>query len=71
MKKNGFKIVKGKYFDIFGIIPWFIVFKLFIRTLIGNQVSIYDKFLIPIIKLIEKIIPIPIGKNILIVGKKE
>ncbi len=70
LKKNDFKIVKGKYFDIFGIIPWLIVFKLLKRTLIGNQVSMYDKLLIPVIRLIENFIPIPFGKNILIVGKK-
>jgi len=67
----GFEIVKSNYFDIAGIIPWWILFRLFkSQSIKANQVSVYDKVVVPIMRRIEKTIPIPIGKNILMVGKK-
>jgi SAM-dependent methyltransferase len=67
----GFEIVKSNYFDIAGIIPWWILFCLFkSQSIKANQVSVYDKVVVPIMRRIEKTIPIPIGKNIVMVGKK-
>jgi hypothetical protein len=67
----GFKIVKSRYFDIVGVLPWWILFCLFKNKEVkAGQVSVYDKVVIPIMRRIENKIPLPIGKNILIVGKK-
>jgi SAM-dependent methyltransferase len=65
----GFEIVKSSYFDIAGIIPWWILFCLFkSKSIKANQVSVYDKVVVPIMQRIK--IPLPIGKNILLVGKR-
>jgi len=65
----GFEIVKSNYFDIAGIIPWWILFCLFkSKSIKANQVSVYDKVVVPIMRRIK--IPLPIGKNILLVGKR-
>ncbi len=67
----GFEIVKSSYFDVAGIIPWWILFCLFKNQSIkANQVSVYDKGVVPIMRRIEQKIPLLIGKNILLVGKK-
>lgn len=71
LKEIGFKIVKSRYFDIAGIVSWWLLFcVLKSQTLKSNQVYMYDKLVIPMMRRIENKIPLPLGKNILIVGQK-
>jgi hypothetical protein len=70
LEKSGFKIEKVKYFDIIGIIPWFIMFKLFKKKIDRGNVGLYDKYIVQISRIIESLIPPPIGKNLIIVGRK-
>ena len=65
------QILKAKYFDVAGIIPWYINFVLLKNSIGGSSVSIYDKIVIPPMRLVEKLISPPIGKNILLVAKKD
>ena len=65
----GFTLIKAQYFDLAGIIPWYINFVL-LRNSIGSGVSLYDKLVVPTMRLIERMIPPPIGKNVLLIGKK-
>ncbi len=66
----GFLIIKIKYFDIVGIIPWYISFVLLKKSITGGSVSLYDKLVVPMMRIIEKAITPPIGKNLLLIGKK-
>ena len=68
--RAGFDIVKVKYFDVAGIIPWYIAFVLLKKSLLGRNVSLYDKLVVPVMRKIEGIITPPIGKNLLLVGRK-
>ena len=68
---NGFEVVTVKHIDMLGILPWYINFVLMKRMLDQNTTKIYDRFVIPIIRIIDKIAPSPIGKNLLIVAKKK
>ncbi len=70
-KDAGFKIEKAKYFDLVGIIPWFIAFRVFKGSISGSSVSLYDKLVIPVMRKIESKITPPIGKNLLLIAKKE
>jgi SAM-dependent methyltransferase len=66
----GFILVKAQYFDLAGIIPWYINF-VWLRNSIGSgSVSLYDKLAVPTMRLIESVVPPPIGKNVLLIGKK-
>lgn len=67
---NGFQIEKIKYFDIVGIIPWYIAFVLFGATTTKSNVSLYDRLVVPIMRPIELAINPFIGKNLLLVAKK-
>lgn len=70
-KKAGLKIIMSKYFDLSGIIPWWIKYKLLRSdSLESGAVTLYDKIAIPFISRFEKFIPAPIGKNILLVAEK-
>jgi len=66
----GFHIKELKYFDIFGIIPWYLAFVLLKQKAKPSNVSIYDKIVVPIGRKLEQFIPPPIGKNLILVGQK-
>jgi len=66
----GFTIKKAKYFDIAGIIPWYLVFVLLKRIPTTSSVSAYDKLVVPIMKRVEKILTPPVGKNLVLIGQK-
>lgn len=68
---TGFTIGKLQYMDIAGIVPWY-----FINVLGGScsfnpsLVKAYDSIMVPIMKRVERCCGVPMGKNILIVGRK-
>lgn len=67
----GFKILKSKYFDFAGMIPWYIKYKLLQSgSLESGAVALYDKFVVPAMRLAENLIIPPIGKNLLVIGEK-
>ena len=70
VQRAGFSVEALRYFDIAGIIPWYIAFVLLKRTTTGNNVSLYDTLVVPPMRAFEKLIPPPIGKNLLLVGQK-
>lgn len=67
----GFRILKSKYFDFPGIFPWWIKYKLLKSDNLENgAVTLYDKIAVPFIRSFEKLLPAPLGKNILLIGEK-
>ena len=66
----GFDITCVKYFDIAGIIPWYLAFVLMKKNMTGGNVSVYDRFIVPPMRFIEGLLAPPIGKNILLVASK-
>ncbi len=70
-KKAGFKIAKSKHFDFAGIFPWFVKYKLLKSdSLESGAVTLYDKIAVPVIQKFEKILPMPVGKNLLVIAEK-
>jgi SAM-dependent methyltransferase len=63
--KLDMKIIKIKYFDIVGVIPWYIL-SCVLKLTEQNQttVKIYDQLVVPIMSRLEKYLPMPVGKNI-------
>jgi len=70
VREVGLSIVKVRYFDFVGMIPWYINYVLLENTLGKNSVSLYDKLAVPTIRRLEGLVPPPIGKNVLLIGKK-
>jgi SAM-dependent methyltransferase len=70
VKDAGFEVVRAKYFDMLGILPWYIVFVLMKQKISGSNVSLYDKYAVPAVRWLESIVTPPVGKNILLVAKK-
>ena len=70
-KAAGFRIIKSKYFDLVGILPYWIKYKLLKSdSLESSAVTLYDKIAVPVIRRFETILPMPIGKNILLIAEK-
>lgn len=71
VENAGFKLVRSRYFDLLGILPWFLV-----NTLGGKKsfnqdhARLYDRVGIPITRAAESLIPPPIGKNVILVARR-
>lgn len=70
VRSSGFTVEKVKYMDAGGILPWLVAFKWLKLSMSGGKVSLYDKLIIPPERFFEGIIAPPIGKNLMIVGRK-
>ena len=70
IEKSGFKLLSCKYFDSVGIIPWFFFMKLLNGTLNYKNTACYDRLVIPWLKILEKYISPPLGKNLLLIANK-
>ena len=72
MHKEGFVVVAAKYMDCMGVLPWYLL------NVIGGATSInphlarlYDTWFVPVTRWMEGRDGLGIGKNILMVGRKE
>jgi len=70
VQHSGFYVVHARYFDMAGIIPWYINFVLLKNKISSGSVSIYDRLVVPVIRVMEKSVSPPIGKNVLVIAKK-
>lgn len=67
----GFKILESRYFDFFGVIPWWVKYKLFRSDSLGSgSVELYDKIAVPVTRMSERVMRPPLGKNILLIAEK-
>ncbi|MEL7296888.1 MAG: hypothetical protein AAGJ86_04450, partial [Pseudomonadota bacterium] len=66
----GFELHWIRYFDVLGIVPWYIAFTLLGRSVSGGNVSLYDRIGVPITRSIERVINPPAGKNLILVARK-
>ena len=67
----GFSIVRSRYFDLFGIFPWFVKYQILkSASLESGAIKLYDKIVVPPVRIIESIMTPPIGKNLLFILEK-
>lgn len=66
----GFSVVQVRYFDVLGILPWLIVMKYLHGEPDANKVRIYDRFVVPCARVLERLCPPPFGKNLILVARK-
>ena len=71
LQRAGFRIVHASYFDLPGVLPWWIKYRLLKSdTMEADAVRFYDRFLVPVVRLIETRIRPPVGKNIIAIAEK-
>lgn len=68
----GFRILISTYFDLAGIAPWWIKYRLLKSSnLSPSSVRLYDKYIVPLSRRLDRTTSAPTGKNILLIGEKE
>jgi 2-polyprenyl-3-methyl-5-hydroxy-6-metoxy-1,4-benzoquinol methylase len=70
-ERTGFQILKSHYVDFTGILPWWVKFRLLgSDALSPSNVRYYDNLAVPVIRIAERLIVPPIGKNLLLIAEK-
>jgi SAM-dependent methyltransferase len=67
----GFEILVSKYFDLLGVAPWWIKYRLLrSEKLEPRAVELYDRWAVPVTRALEGILTPPTGKNLLLIGER-
>jgi SAM-dependent methyltransferase len=71
LNTHGFKIHDRRYFDLAGVLPWWLINTLGKKTDFNPAMArLYDRYFIPVTKFFERFISPPIGKNIIIIAER-
>jgi SAM-dependent methyltransferase len=67
----GFRVRIARYFDVFGVLPWFVKYRLMkSNKLEPGEVRAYDRCIVPICRTLESFVSPPFGKNIILVAER-
>ena len=67
----GFSVRKMRYFDLLGMIPWFVTGKVLRRPTIGEgSATFYDRFVVPVCAWVDDVTRPRMGKNLIGIGLK-
>lgn len=70
-RRAGFKIILSRYFDFFGVLPWWIKYRVLkSKTMEPGAVKLYDQMIVPLARTLEVRMPPMLGKNVLLIGEK-
>ena len=71
LHRAGFQIVVSNYFDLAGVVPWWIKYRLLkSATMETGAVRFYDRYIVPSARRFESVIRPPLGKNLIVVAEK-
>jgi len=71
VESAGFNILDLRWFDMPGIIPWLIKYRLLgSKSMEALGVRAYDRLAVPLIRRLERLIHPPVGKNLLLIAEK-
>lgn len=71
VRAAGFEIVESRYFDAIGILPWWLFNTKMGATKFNTFLTkVYDHLFVPLSRGIERIVTLPVGKNILLIAKR-
>jgi hypothetical protein len=68
----GFDIVSLRYFDVLGVAPYWLVYRMLRRNHIpGSTIWGYDRLVVPASRLLQRIVRHPpLGKNVILVARR-
>jgi 2-polyprenyl-3-methyl-5-hydroxy-6-metoxy-1,4-benzoquinol methylase len=68
----GLQVVSARYFDVLGVLPYLVVYRLSRHAdIAGSTLWGYDRLVVPLSRLIQRAVPHPpLGKNVLLVAIK-
>jgi SAM-dependent methyltransferase len=60
------------YFDLVGVVPWLVLNRLLKSTTFSpTLVYVNDRFVVPVCRVVEQIVNVPFGKNLILIASKE
>jgi SAM-dependent methyltransferase len=67
----GFAITKLRYFDLLGMVPWFVTGRLLRQETVGSgSAKFYDQYIVPLCALVDNVTKPEMGKNLICVAHK-
>jgi len=71
-RRAGLEVEKCRYFDVVGVLPYWLVYRVLRHTEItGSTTWAYDRLIVPVSRLLQRIIgDPPVGKNVIMVARK-
>jgi hypothetical protein len=70
-EQAGFETLRVRYFDVFGVAPWWLVNRVLRSEHISDRMAaLYDRCVVPIGRWLENRVAVPFGKNLVYVGRK-
>ena len=67
----GLDVVAARYFDLLGVIPWWLINTIGRRTTFSPRLAdIYDGLGVPFTRAIERLVAPPFGKNIILIARR-
>ncbi|MEO5335377.1 MAG: class I SAM-dependent methyltransferase [Magnetospirillum sp. WYHS-4] len=67
----GLAVVRARYFDVMGVLPWLILNRILGFTEFKpGMASLYDRIFVPITRRLETLVAPPFGKNVVLVARK-
>ncbi|MGI8688540.1 MAG: class I SAM-dependent methyltransferase [Thermomicrobiales bacterium] len=67
----GFSVERCRFFNSIGAISWFAVGRVRRQQVIhSGQIRFYDRFLVPVLSRVERMIPPPFGQSLVIIARK-
>lgn len=68
----GLTVCHARYFDLLGILPWLVRFKLLrARGLGAGSVRAYDSLGVRLMRMLESRVAPPVGKNVIVVARRD
>jgi SAM-dependent methyltransferase len=72
IEEAGFRLHEIRYFNLLGVISWFLLGKVLRRkTIRPGGVKLYDRWVVPWLSRLERRWEPPLGQNLLAIGQKE
>jgi len=72
LRRAGFRTIVSRYFDLPGVAPWWIKYRLLkSATMEPGAVRFYDRYVVPVARRCESLINPPLGKNVIVIAEKQ
>lgn len=70
IESYGFKIISSRYMNFVGAFSWFIYSKILKKRMPAEKrIIFYDKYIVPVVSVIENIIRLPFGQSLLVISE--
>jgi SAM-dependent methyltransferase len=71
VRQAGLELVHLRYFDVLGVLPWLVTGRVLKQRRFNPAAArIYDRAVVPVASRLERLLPLPLGKNLICVARR-